>query len=339
MLLKYFNSNRAGLQIFILTIALILWLHTLLNPAATVSYDSALAGPLGRLLVNPVSAKPGLSAFLAMMVVLCCGYLMNQLNAVYFFLKTRSLLPQLFYILIAGSLLYLRFLSPALLAALCVIVLIYRLFKSFKKDRLVFNFFDAGVLLSVAVMIYIPSVVLLPLLFITLILFRNMVWQEWTYPWIGFCIPFVFRGSYLFLTDQPVNLMLEEFRRVFSISGITHDYSTIQLVFYGYLAVLVVIGSFHMIRTIGIRKIQSRVFFIFFLWMFLMSVITVLIIPSAGHEIFYSGGISLAYLVSNYFASCNNTRFNNLLLVLLAAGFVLVVADGWFGFIPGHYSF
>jgi hypothetical protein len=339
MLLKYFNSNKAGLQIFILAIAIILWLHSWFEPAVAVSFNPALSGPIGRLLVNRVSAKPGLSAFLAMMVIVLYGYLLIQLNAKYLFLKTRSQLPQLFYIIVAGGLVYLHILSPAMLATLFVILLIFRLFKSFKKDRLVFNFLDAGILLAVAVLIYIPAVVLLPLLFITLILFRNMVWQEWIYPWIGFFIPFLFWGSYLFITDQSITIIMEEFRRAFSSAGVTHNHSIIALAFYGYLALLVIIGSFHMIRTIGIRKIQSRVFFIFFLWLFLLSVIAILVIPSASYEIIYTGGIPLAFLLSNYFATCNNTRMNNLLLVLLAAGFLLVVANDWFSFIPGHYSF
>lgn len=339
MLLRYFNSNRAGLQILILAIALILWLHTILEPAGLVAYDSALAGPLGRFLVSGLSAKPGLSAFFAMLLVLVWGYLLIQLNANYLFLKTRSQLPQFFYVIIAGSILYLRLLSPALVASLLVIILIFRLFKSFKKDRLVFNFLDAGILLAIAVLIYIPAVILLPLLFITLILFRNMVWQEWIYPWIGFCLPFLFWISYLFLTDQSPGLMMEGFRNAFTSSGLVQDYTLIQLFFYGYLFLLVIIGSFHMIRTIGTRKIQSRVFFIFFFWLLMLSVITVLLIPSAVHGIFYTGGISLSFLLSNYFATCNNTRINNLLLALLAAGFMLVVANDWFGFIPQHYTF
>ena len=337
MLLKYFNSNKAGLLVLFPAIALLLWLHTLLNPI--LSYSSDLAGPFGRFLVNRVSSIPRLSAFLAMTIVLFYGYLLVQLNVKYSFLKIRSQLPQLFFIFIGGSLLNLRFLSPAMLSALFIIILIYRLFDSFNKDRLDFNFLDAGILMAIAVLIYIPAVFYVPILFITLILFRNGVWQEWVYPWIGFCMPFLFWSSYLFLTDQSLNIIAEEFRRIFSSSGRVHDYSMVQLAFYGYLAFLILIGSFHMIRTINNRKIQSRVSFIFFLWLFILSVITVWVIPSTGIEIIYTGGISLAFLLSNYFATCNNTRTNNLLLGLLVAGFFLVVLNDWFSFIPGHYSF
>jgi hypothetical protein len=334
MLLRYFNSNKAGLQMLFPAIAILLWLHSILNPGVTRIPVSDLAGPLGRLLLNPTSTIPFLAAILGMIIVILYGYLLVQLNVKYFFLKTRSQLPLLFFIIMGGGVLNLRFLSPAMFSALFIIILIYRLFESYKKGRLAFNFLDAGLLNGIAVMIYIPAVFILPILFITLVLFRNTVWQEWVYPCIGFCIPFIFWGSYLFLTDQSIHLMWEDFRRAFSLSGRVHEYSLIQLSFFGYLALLIIIGSLHMIRTIRIRKIQSRAFFIFFLWFFLLSIIMVWVIPAAGIEIIYFSGISLAFLLSNYFTTCNNTRFNNLLLGLLVAGILMVVADDWFRFFP-----
>ncbi|MBN1413668.1 MAG: hypothetical protein JW973_01100 [Bacteroidales bacterium] len=336
MLLRLFNSNKAGLQILFPAIAIFLWLHALLYPGSA-SQVSDLAGPLGRLLVNPVTAIPILSHLLAMILVILYGYLLIQLNAQHSFLKTRSQLPQLFFIIICGSLLNLRNLSPALLSAFFIIILTYRLFKTYKKEKLVYNFFDAGLLTGIATMFYIPAVIFLPMLLITLILFRNTVWQEWLYPWIGFCIPFLFWGSYLFITEQSLNIIQEEFRKAFLFQGKVYNHSLVQLSFYGYLAFLIIIGSLHMIRTIGNRKIQSRAFFIFFLWLFILNGLTLFMIPSAGIEIVYTGGISLSFLLSNYFTTCNNTRFNNILLFILVSGILLVIANEWFEFIPAGY--
>jgi len=177
------------------------------------------------------------------------------------------------------------------------------------------------------------------LLFIVLILFRNKVWQEWIYPWIGFFLPFLFWASYLFLTDQSLQIMGDEFRKIFTTSGKVQAYSLMQLIFYGYLALLVVIGSVHMIRTIGNRKIQSRIFFLVFFWLFILSILMAWLIPVTENDFIYAGGISIAFLHSNYFATCRNTRFNNLLLALLLAGIILLIADDWLSFIPGRLSF
>jgi hypothetical protein len=339
MLLKYFSSNKAGLVMVILCLSFLLWLNTLLNPIGANAADLNLAGPLGRLVIKPLSAFQGISSFLAMLVILFCGYLLVRLNTKYVFLKSRSQLPLLFYIVITGCLAGHRFLSPALLSVLFVIVMLYRSFASFKKDRLTFHFLDAGILLGIAVMISIPALIFFPLLFIVLLLFRNKVWQEWIYPWIGFCLPFLFWASFLFMTDQPLQNMGEEFRKVFSTPGRAEAYTLIQLVFYGFLAFLVLIGSLHMIRTIGTRKIQSRVFFVVFLWLFILSILAVWIIPATGNGFLFTGGISIAFLLSNYFGTCRDTRFNNLLLALLLAGIILMIADDWLSFIPGLYSF
>jgi hypothetical protein len=339
MLLKYFSSNKAGLLAVFLCLALLLWMKTLINPAGVIADDSGLAGPLGRLLIRPLPAIPGISSLFAMIVILVYGYLLVQLNTKYFFLKTKSQLPLLFFIVISGGLLSLRFFSPALLSALFVIVLLFRSFESFKKDRITFHFFDGGILIGIAVMIYVPTVIIFPLLFIVLLLFRNKIWQEWIYPWIGLILPFLFWASYLYMKDQSLQIMVEEFWRVFSASGRVQTYTLMQLIYYGYLALLFLIGSLHMIRTIGIRKIQSRLFFMVFLWLFILSLLMLWVIPATGTNFIYTGGISIAFLFSNYFATCRNTRFNNLLLAIFLAGVILVIADDWFSFIPGHFSF
>jgi hypothetical protein len=335
MLLKYFSSNKAGFLIVILCLALLLWLNTLFNPAGAIAARTDLAGPLGRML----SSIPVISSLLAVIVILLCGYLLVQLNTKYVFLKSKSQLPQFFFIVITGGLAGLRFLSPALLSVLFVILVLYRAFESFKKDRLAFHFLDGGILMGIAVLIYVPALIIFPLLFIVLILFRNKVWQEWVYPWIGFCLPFLFWASYLFMTDQSLHSIGEEFLRIFSASGRAQSYTFMQVVLYGFIAFLFLIGSLHMIRTIGIRKIQSRLFFLVFFWLFILSILMFWVVPAAGTDFLYTGGISIAFLLSNYFVTCRNTRFNNLLLALLLAGVILVIADDWFSFIPGHFSF
>jgi len=126
MLIKYFSSNKAGLQIVLLCLAVLLWLKTLLDPADVMAADPGFAGPLGRLLINPLYAFPGISSLLAMIVVLVCGALLVHLNTKHSFLKSKSQFPQLFFIAITGGLAGMRFLSPALASVLFVIILLFK---------------------------------------------------------------------------------------------------------------------------------------------------------------------------------------------------------------------
>jgi hypothetical protein len=339
MLLKYFSSNKAGLLVLFLFLALFFWLKTLLNPAGLIADSTGLAGPLGRWLIKPLSAVPFVSSLLAFVAVLLFGYLLVLVNAKYLFLKSKSQLPLFFFIIIAGGLVSMRFLSPALLSLMLVIIVLFRLLNSFKKDRLTYHFLDGGILMGIAVLIYVPALIVFPLLYIVLFLFRNKVWQEWIYPCIGFSLPFLFWTSFLFLTDQSLLSIGEEFRRIFSYTGNMKVYTLMQLILYGYLSILSLIGSLHMIRTIGNRKIQSRLFFMVFLWFFILSLLMLWAFPAAGSDFLYFGGISIAFLLSNYFITCRITRFNDLMLVLLLAGIILTIADDWFSIIPGRFIF
>jgi hypothetical protein len=338
MLVKYFNSNRAGLLFLIPAIAVILWLGALSHPLPVYTHSFGLDGPLGRLLIEPVSKIPFLSALFGMIVILLYGFLLVQLNEKYLFLSTRTQLPILFYVAICGGLNPLRFFSPALIAIIIIIFIIYRLFESYKKDKLAFHFLDAGILLGIAVLFYMPWVVLLPLLFIVSVVFRNTIWQEWIYPWIGFLLPFIFWISYLYLTDQSLQTVLTEFSKVFAPSSEQLSFSMLQMIYYGFLAFLVLLGSIHMVRTIGTRKIQVRAFFIVFWWLFLLSIAVLLIVPAVGVGIIYLGGIPISLLISNYFATCRNNRFNNFMFFLFLTGILMIVVNDWLNFIPGKFS-
>ncbi len=339
MLLKYFNSNRPGILLLSPFISLVLWFHTFNRPQELNLSENVSAGPFGRYLDGLISDIPLLSAVIAVILVFFYGQLLVSLNIKFFFLETRSQLPQLFYITICGILTLLRFFSPALAAVFLIILIIYRLFGTYKTEKLSLHFFDAGFILSLATLIYLPSVFFFPLILMALFYFRTSYWQEWIYPFIGFFIPVFFWASYLFWTDQNIGLIFQEFSRLFQHAKVKTTYSLIQLIFYAYLGFLILISSIHMMLIIGGRKIQSRVFHIFFFWFFIVGVILIFLIPSSGIEAIYFTGIPIAFLLSNYFTTCRNNRMNNLLIGLFILLFTAIVLNDWTGFLPLAYSF
>lgn len=334
MLLKWINSNRPELHFFIPLFALLLWSHSVFDPTAGQVADSLLAGPLGRFLVDKVSHYPRISAIIALGVVIFHGLLLVQLNAKYIFLKIRTQSSQLIFIIVVGAMGFMQYLSSALVAQFFIIAMIFRLFDAFKKDRFAFNFVDAGILMALAVLCYTPTIFLFPLLFVALAIFRNFIWEEWVYVIIGFLLPYFFWGSYLFLTDQHLQVIGEEFRVLYADHETGTSFSSMQLALIVYLVFMIILGSIHMIRTIGNRKIQSRILFVFFLWMFILSIVTSLVLSTRGFEVFCFGGIPVTFLLSNYFATCKVSRANKFLVFLLLIGLLTFVADSWIGFIP-----
>lgn len=339
MLIKYFNSNRPGIFLLSPFVALVLWFHTFLKPQQLILSENVSAGPFGRYLDGLISGIPLLSAIIAVILVFFYGQLLVSLNIKFFFLETRSQLPRLFYITICGILALLRFFSPALAAVFLIILIIYRLFGTYKTEKLSLHFFDAGFLLSLATLIYLPSVFFFPLILLALFYFRASYWQEWTYPFIGFSIPVIFWASYLFWTDQNIGLIFQEFSHLFQHARLKATYSLIQLIFYAYLGFLILISSIHMMFIIGGRKIQSRVFLIFFFWIFIIGLILIFLVPSSGIEAIYFAGIPVAFLLSNYFTTCRNSRINNMLIGFLILMLAAIVINDWIDFVPQVYSF
>jgi hypothetical protein len=339
MLLKYFNSNRPSVLLLGPFVTLALWFHTIVHSQELVFSENLSAGPFGRFFISLINEVPVLSVIITLILILLYGHLLVNLNVKYFFIETRSQVPQLLFIVISGILAPLRYFSPALAAVFFVILIIYRLFNTYKSDKLSLNFFDAGFLLAIATLIYLPSVFFFPVILLVLFYFRSSSWQEWIYPFVGFFIPMIFWASYLFWTDREISLIFQEFSGLFQQSAGKQTYSLIQLIFFAYLGLLIIIGSIHTIFIIDSRKIQSRVFLIFFFWFFIVSVILLYAIPSSGAEAVYFTGIPVVYLLSNYFHTCRNTRMNNILLGLIIIFIAVVIANDWADVIPLSYSF
>jgi hypothetical protein len=174
-------------------------------------------------------------------------------------------------------------------------------------------------LIAAASLLYFPLVLFFPLLLIGMILLRPLNWREWVYAMIGFALPYCFLASACFLLNVQI-------RDYFSGSGLFiynwQRYNVSQLITTGYLIAMLVYASYFMIRSIDNMKIQSRKNFMFFLWLFLFSVVIYLVVPGTHTEVIYIMAVPLSMLFSHYFIKCPANWLNELLFTLF---FVLLI--------------
>jgi hypothetical protein len=241
------------------------------------------------------------------------------MNTVHIFIATRTQMPALLYMLLCSLFAGHVILVPALAASFLILLMLFRVFSTYKKESLSYNFLDAGILISLASLVYFPAILFYPVLLIIAYIIRPFIWREWIYTLIGLLLPYLFILVFLYLTDGDASGIITGMQQVFldGKSAIPGRYSLWLIAYVGFL---LLIGSFYMIRSIGNIKIHARKFFISFLWIFITSMLVYFLIPSAGTEVICFTAIPLSFLVGYYFAHCRRNSINNLLLLLFLAG-------------------
>lgn len=323
MLLKYFNSNRLSVFYIIPLLMTLCWLPSFIIPDGIVSEISSPPGILGRHIIRFNQDFSTLAAITAMIIVIINGFLLIQLNITHLFIPCRTQLPALFYMLICSAFPFLHRFTPALVADSLIILLLFRVFDTYKKDSLSLNFLDAGILISLASFFYPPALFFYPVLLIIMFIIRSYNWREWVFSAIGLLLPYLLLIAIYYLIEAEFAIITEGIRNAFLVEQYV-DFGMGSLAFMAYLILLLLVGSFNIIRIMGNIKIQSRKFFLVFFWIFFFAVLIYFAIPSAGFEILYFLSIPVAFLLSLYFTNCRQSWINSTLLFLFFAGIIAV---------------
>jgi hypothetical protein len=309
MLLKYFNSNRISILLFISLLPVVYWIPSLFPSIAPAAPESS-GIPLGRWIIAFNSDYRIIASVLAMILVAVNAYLLVQLNTIHIFIPVRTQLPSFFYALIVIGMTQLHLLTPALVASTILIVLLFRLFSAYKTEGISIHFMDAGMLIALASMVYFPSLVFFLFLLAGMTILRPFVWREWVFAFLGLAIPYIFLASVYYLADLPFATYFNDIAD--SLKKPEQHFKLSQIVNWIYVLVFMLFSSYFMAEALNKMKIHARKFFLVSLLFFLLSVVIFLVIRGAGVGMVYFTAIPLAYLFAYYFAKCPFTWYNEI---------------------------
>ena len=313
MLLKYFNSNRISILLFISLLPVVYWIPSFFQSAAHAAPEPS-GIPLGRWILAFNRDFRILASLLAMILVAVNAYLLVQLNIIHIFIPVRTQLPSFFYALVVIGMTQLHQLTPALIASTMLIVLLFRIFSAYKIEGISIHFLDAGMLIALASMVYFPSLVFFLFLLVGMTIIRPFVWREWVFAILGLAIPYIFLISVYYLADLPFADYLHDIAG--SLKKPEQHFKLSQIVNWIYVLVFMLFSSYFMAEAMNKMKIHARKFFLVSLLLFLFSVLIYLLIRGAGAGMVYFVSIPLAYLFAYYFAKCPHTWYNELFFLL-----------------------
>jgi hypothetical protein len=199
MFIQFFKNNNPASYILLPAFALVLWISGFFIEQTTIGANNM---PLYDMVVSPIASLTFLNVLLAFILVLGEAFLLNFIVNENQIVKTSTFIPALMYICYMSNDVEKLTLNPTIFANLFILLAIYKLSSSYRKDSAFSEAFDTGFLFSIAFFFYFPTLILLPLLIVGLIIFRPFNWREWVISFLGFLLPFTLVISYYFWFDK-----------------------------------------------------------------------------------------------------------------------------------------
>lgn len=322
MLLKTLKSYQTYLFLLIPVIAAALWFRSFMNPALFPFYP----GEDRMILYQPINAllgkSPLVNNIVALLFIILLSFLILKLNVQYTFIRIKTVLPSILFILITSGLPELHAMHPIYPAALFFILTVDRIFNSYEKEVIHSNAFDAGIFLAIGSLFYLNLVFFFPFLWIGFIILKPKVnWREFILSTLGFIFPWLAALAYYGATGQTDELLGTLKANISLHQSFLKGNLPIQI-YMGYLAFLTLLASFLLLSQFDGKKISARKYFKALFWIFLISCILIVANPAVSQDIIFLLAIPLTYLISNYLIYMKRQVWGEIFLYLLAAGVI-----------------
>ncbi len=198
MIGQFRNLNPANL-LLLAFITMLFRVGVLLKMPDTV--DLSLFDTYAGFLVNVPEDlfSPFGNIFTAMVIVFLQAILLNRLVNGFNILGKPTFIPALMYVSVSALLEPFVVLSPALLANFFVIWMLYKFLSLYRRDDVMATMFDLGMIAALGTLVYFPYIIMLPLIWVVISVFRPFNWREWMAALMGFATIWFFVGTIYYL--------------------------------------------------------------------------------------------------------------------------------------------
>ncbi len=321
MFIRFFKTNQPASFLALPLLALVLWFTSWVNPTVPAPVF-AMPFYAGLAFVNAI---PLLSEFLAFLLILAQGFYLNYIINKYDLRDSRertNFLPALFCIFFLSLFPAFRTLLPQHFSGIFLMLMVDKVFDSYRKESAFAHCFDAGLFASVASLFYFPSVIFFLLIWTGFVLLRAFNWREWVISFLGFIIPWLMILTYYFWFDRLNDFFSVHFGSSFSASYFDFgkpQHAELIFVFTGLLFFPAFLGFLHALSS---GKVRTNKFFLLFTWFLFFVVVSAFIFPVNAYAHFTLAALPLAVIFGNWFLSLKKAWIAESLFLILLGAFI-----------------
>jgi len=321
MLLKVLRRRSPLYFILIPIIALLLWLDAFQNPVSLADYSEQM--PLYQSILCILNCNTLYLNILGYLIILLISYSLIQVNEQFIFIKQRTDLPSGLFILIASCATLANGMHPALISTLFLLLSLKSIFKIYHGNKSIASSFDAGLLIGLASLFYLPTSLFLIWFVWSLIILGSFRLREFLGGLIGFVTPLFFIACWYFWNDN-LNQFIEHSKMIFSQNDHLMSFSISQILLWIFLALLSLISIFFTIWGFEEKRVRSRKYLIIIVALFMTTIASGFLFPSAILAQAIIAAVPLSYILSYFFVMNRNTKISEILFAVLLASCILI---------------
>jgi hypothetical protein len=325
MLLRILKSNTLFSMLLIPAIGILFWMHNFRAPQVLNPDIANEAMPLYYLVFQQIKDQDFWQVFIAFLLVLFNSFFIAQLGSSFLFLKKRSYLTGIIYLIIVSSIPELHSLLPVHLATFFVLIALYFILDTYHNTVEITYTFNASFFLALASLFYLPVVVLFPLVWISIfVLQKDDNWRLLAVPILGFGAPWLFMWAYSYLNDTYSTLWKELITMLWTDHN-SYLFEPFFLIPTAIVVILTMLGSFSVISLYHRMKVSTRKYFVIFYWMLGLVVFSALALITIGEEIVALSTVPVAFFISHYLVSDQKYLFKEILTWIFVGIMIFVL--------------
>jgi hypothetical protein len=322
---------------YFVLLAVIFWGAELVQPARSGVVAAAHAAPvvaptagmpLGTLIDSWVGFVPGIGILLSSFLVFVNSFFVTRIVIRNVIFLERTYMPAIIYLLVSSGY-YNSYMSfRPLLVAFLLLLAVEMIFRSYNfKGLATGQYLTIGFILGVAGVIYAPVLLLVALIPVGFVIFRLFDLREWVAAFGGWLLPMFFSAYVVWCFGGEFLSVFRSCRDALMTPlklPAARLFSSFEWTFIGCMAVLFVLSIITFLGRSRSYKLKPFKVYIFFIWMFVVSVLILVFVPCRSLYQLPILAIPLSVIIPTYFNSRKPNFLSNFLYALLMGCAVVI---------------
>jgi hypothetical protein len=320
MFISIFKNNQPLSIIMLSLVMIVLWIPAFNNSAA-LPYNNTM--PLYEFYVRGVNNLSYFHNIMALILVVSESILLNYILNKFEIMAKKTAMPAIFYCLLMSCCQPLTHFYPLLFSNFFILLALFKIGLSYRVEEAFATIFDASFFIAIASLFYFPSIIIYPLIWVTLIVIRPFIWREWVISIIGLILPYLFVVVYYFWTDK-VNFLLYDkifFPSSDALLTLSNQRQSFLLVSV-FLILLLILSVITLLKGWPVNTILSRNFLVVLFWLLGLSLLSYSMAPVFNITYLAIAAIPLAVFIANFFLMTKFKWISELIFLLFLASII-----------------
>jgi hypothetical protein len=323
MLISSFKSYTSVAIFKIPALALLLWAFAPIYSHVLIPGD-AEGMPLYTSIARALNAYYYLSCFAALTLCVVSAFLLNYIVNQHSVLPKKTYLPALFYLIYSSFCGELLHIHPMSFVNLLLISACHELFDTYRKDSALPEYFNAGLLIGLASLLYFPSCLLFLFICVSMILFRPFIWQEYFVSALGLLLPWAYTVVYFLWNDRLGNFWHGHIHSILSPKQFYFPGGPAAAWLYTVLGIMLLLSLIRLVNGHVIPPLKSKKTLSLLFWCFLLSISTLALSNLISFSALEIAAVPLAVFSANLFIQIKKNWLAEALFGLVLIAIVIL---------------